>query len=233
MADGRKLKPYVVFKGVRAIPKLNTTGVVEALSKNGWMNEELTKDWVKRAWGSPDFGCWLLVWDAYKYHITADVRSCVNKQTNTDVSVIPGDLTSHLQPADVSWNKPFKTAYKEKYSQWMATDPKTYTADGNVQCTCSQQSGVPPVDEGVLGGTFSGNRPEGLLCVWNVCESQMGWMNKKSTASRKVEWLQMPGSQFEETVPYLPLQWIPSLRNQTHLQVLKRTKMNWRRMNLF
>ena len=52
MADGKKLKPYVVFKGVRAIPELNTTGVMVALSKNGWMNEELTKDWVKRMWGS-------------------------------------------------------------------------------------------------------------------------------------------------------------------------------------
>ena len=47
MADGRKLKPYVVFKGVRAIPEQNTPGVVVGLSKNGWMNEELTKDWVK------------------------------------------------------------------------------------------------------------------------------------------------------------------------------------------
>ena len=46
-ADGRKLKPYVVFKGVRAILEQNTPGVVVALSKNGWMNEELTKDWVK------------------------------------------------------------------------------------------------------------------------------------------------------------------------------------------
>ena len=26
-----------------------------------------------------------------------------------------------------------KTAYKEKYSQWMATGPKTYTAAGNVR----------------------------------------------------------------------------------------------------
>ena len=79
----------------------------------------------------------------YKCHFTADVRSCVDKQTNTDVSVIPGGLisvipgglTSHLQPVDVSWNKPFKTAYKEKYSQWMATVPKTFTADGNVRAS--------------------------------------------------------------------------------------------------
>ena len=133
MADGRKLKPYVVFKGVRAIPEMNTNGVVVALSRNRWMNEELTKDWVKRVWGSLNFGRRLLVWDAYKCHITAEVRSCVNTQTNTDVSIIPGGLTSHLQPADVSWNKQFKTAYKEKYSQWMATGPKSYTAAGNVR----------------------------------------------------------------------------------------------------
>ena len=59
MADGRKLKPYVVFKGVRAIPEMNTTGVMVALSKNCWMNEELTKDWVKRgALSTLDVSCW-------------------------------------------------------------------------------------------------------------------------------------------------------------------------------
>ena len=83
MADGKKLKPYVVFKGVRGIPEMNTNGVVVALSKNGWINEELTKDWVKRVWGSLNFGRWLLVWDAYWCHITTEVRSCVNRQTNT------------------------------------------------------------------------------------------------------------------------------------------------------
>ena len=56
LADRSKLKPYVVFKGVRAVQELMTIrGVVVALSKNGWMNEELTKDWVKRVWGSLNF----------------------------------------------------------------------------------------------------------------------------------------------------------------------------------
>ena len=62
MADGRKLKPYVVFKGVRPIPELQkVSGVVVALSRNGWMNEELTKDWVRRCWGTLNFGRRLLV----------------------------------------------------------------------------------------------------------------------------------------------------------------------------
>ena len=44
---------------------------------------------------------------------------------------------------------------------------------------------------------------------------KLGTKMKKSTASRKVEWLQMPVSQSEETLPSLPLQCIPSSRNHT------------------
>lgn len=37
-----------------------------------------------------------------------------------------------VQPADVSWNKPFKAVYKERYNKWMVEGEKTYTAAGNV-----------------------------------------------------------------------------------------------------
>ena len=124
---------------------MNTPGVVVALGRNGWMNEELTMD---RVWGSLNFGRRLLVWDAYKCHIMDSVRSCVDKHTNTDVSIIPGGLTSQLQPADVSWNKPFKAAYKTKYNDWMATGSKSYMPAGNV-CTPSKALCLQWV---VLGG---------------------------------------------------------------------------------
>ena len=56
MADGRKLKPYVIFKGVRQVAELVVTdGVVVAFSCNGWINKQLTKDWVDRAWGRLNF----------------------------------------------------------------------------------------------------------------------------------------------------------------------------------
>ena len=52
MADGRKLKPFVVFKGVRPVAELmRVQGVVVAFSRNRWMNEELIKDSVDRVWG--------------------------------------------------------------------------------------------------------------------------------------------------------------------------------------
>ena len=43
MADDRKLKPFIVFKGVLPIAALaKVPGVVVCYSRNGWMNEELT-----------------------------------------------------------------------------------------------------------------------------------------------------------------------------------------------
>ena len=119
MADGRKLKPFVVFKGVRPVAELTRVqGVVVVFSRNGWMNEDLPKDSVDRVWGSLNFGRCLLVWDAYICLIMDSIESHVHNHTNSDISIIPGGLTSHLQLADVSWNKPFKDVYRQSTSGW-------------------------------------------------------------------------------------------------------------------
>ena len=134
MADGRKLKPYIVFKGVRPIAELSRIpGVVVAYSKNGWMNEDLTKDWISRAWGLLNFRRRLLVWDAYRCHLMDSVSNHARRTANSDISVIPGGLTGHVQPADVSWNKPFKQAYKALYNDWMVSGEKSYTPAGNMR----------------------------------------------------------------------------------------------------
>ena len=49
------------------------------------------------------------------------------------MSVLPGRLTRLVQPADVSWNKPFKEAYKRLYNEWMVSGEKSYTPAGNVR----------------------------------------------------------------------------------------------------
>lgn len=67
MADGRKLPPFVVFKGVRPIAELDRVqGVVVVMSRNGWMNEDLTIQWLDRVWGRFSFQKRLLVWDAFR-----------------------------------------------------------------------------------------------------------------------------------------------------------------------
>ena len=63
----------------------------------------------------------------------ASVSNLARRNANSDISVIPGGLTGHLQPADVSWNKLFKQAYKVLYNNWMATGEKSLTPAGNMR----------------------------------------------------------------------------------------------------
>lgn len=49
----------------------------------------------------------LLVWDMFRSHRTDGVKRRMN-ESNTDLAVIPGGLTSLVQPLDFSINKPFK-----------------------------------------------------------------------------------------------------------------------------
>ena len=52
--------------------------------------------------------------------MTEKIKVHLEKQTKSDMCLIPGGLTSQLQPVDLSWNKPFKTVYCELYNEWMA-----------------------------------------------------------------------------------------------------------------
>jgi len=52
------------------------------------------------------------------------------KRENTDLAVIPGGLTSILQPLDVPLNKPFKDGVRKRWMQWMADGIHEVTATG-------------------------------------------------------------------------------------------------------
>ena len=67
MADRRKVNPFVVFRGVRAIAELEKVrGVMVSMSRNGLMNEELTIKWLDRVWGRLSFQKCFLVWDTFR-----------------------------------------------------------------------------------------------------------------------------------------------------------------------
>ena len=130
LGDGTKIAPLMIFKGVRP-PKNIVNGVVVAMSRNGWNNEEITKVWLEKCWGRlrnslPP----MLVWDSFKSHVMASIRESVRSHYNTHMVVIPGGCTGVLQPADVSWNKPFKAAYREKYEDWAINGEVNLTASG-------------------------------------------------------------------------------------------------------
>lgn len=94
-------------------------GVLVKMSDNGWVNENIIKWWVLQAWRWEDTRK-MLVWDAFWAHRTDDVKSMVSRRgefgTNSDMVVIAGGCTGILQPADVSWNKPFKAFIQDMWN---------------------------------------------------------------------------------------------------------------------
>lgn len=134
-ADGTKISPLVHLPGVRPLPKSDIpNGIVVYMcgaGKKSWANEESILFWLKKLWGKNNVSRRMLVWDAFRGHLTTGVKQYLRNHCNTDMCVIPGGCTSRLQPADVSWNKPFKSRFSELYDEWLFSGPVERTAKGN------------------------------------------------------------------------------------------------------
>ena len=131
--DGSKLKPMVIFKR-KTVPKVaNKHGVVIAAQEKGWMDTEGMKTWVQKVWRARRGGLGrrrsLLVYDAFEAHVTESVKAAFVRE-NTNLAVIPGGLTSILQPLDVALNKPFKDGVRKRWMEWMADGIHEFTASG-------------------------------------------------------------------------------------------------------
>ena len=96
-------------------------------------------EWLKIVWGcrpraflnQPS----MLVLDALKGHLTDSAKNQLRKM-NTELVVIPGGMTSVLQPMDVSINKPFKDRLRQRYLTWILDPALELTETGKNQ-TCS------------------------------------------------------------------------------------------------
>ena len=131
--DGSKLRPMVIFKR-KTLPKVaNKHGIVIAAQEKGWMDTERMKIWIEKVWRARRGGLGrrrsLLVLDAFEAHVTDSVKTAIARE-NTNLAVIPGGLTSILQPLDISLNKPFKDNVRRRWMEWMAEGIHEFTAGG-------------------------------------------------------------------------------------------------------
>ena len=136
LADGTKLTPLVLLPRKRPLPAADIPlGLAVYMCGTGksWCNEEIIMYWLAKIWGRNNHIRRLLVWDSFRAHITPRVKQAVRSTFNSDMAVIPGGCTSKLQPADVSWNKPFKSKMAELYDQWVFSGEVTLTRGGNRQ----------------------------------------------------------------------------------------------------
>ncbi|KAM7287909.1 uncharacterized protein ISCGN_031600 [Ixodes scapularis] len=106
-------------------------------SKNGWMTSPVLLEWTRRVWGpNADDMRRLLILDQAPIHKTEAAREALDAK-DTDVVLIPGGCTSILQPADVSWMKPFKDALR---GIWASLFRKSsVTPNGNLRKPSRQE----------------------------------------------------------------------------------------------
>ncbi|KAG8173318.1 hypothetical protein JTE90_003633 [Oedothorax gibbosus] len=115
MADGTKLKPVVIFK--RRLPKNAkfAAGVIVRPQAKGWIDEDGVVNWISKVWDQRPGAALrkksLLVWDSFRAHLTDKVKEKVKESARTSQVVIPGGLTSILQPLDVCINRPSRTGW--------------------------------------------------------------------------------------------------------------------------
>ena len=112
MANGSKLLPVVIFK-LKNIPQETfPNGIFVRVNAKGWVNKnkmiwQIENVWSRRTIDSSNPNS-LLVLDSFRDHLVSSVKQKLHEKA-TNMAVIPGGLTSKLQPLDISINKNFKS----------------------------------------------------------------------------------------------------------------------------
>lgn len=137
MADGRKMNPFLISER-KTLPtnvKFPENVIVQMHPKR-WMDTDLMIDWIdavrrKRA-GADLRVLSMLVLDLFRCHISQRVKDKLAKCSPTLV-IIPGGMTSQLQPLDVCLNKPTKDYVRAAYNEWLTAYEHTLTPAGRLK----------------------------------------------------------------------------------------------------
>lgn len=132
-ANGTKLKPMVIFKRVTMPREKLPPGIVVHCNKKGWMNCDIMKLWIDKCYKTRYGGFFspksLLIFDSMSAHKEAGIQAILNA-AGAHIAVIPGGLTSKLQPLDISVNHPFKAYIRAEWDNWITNGTHTFTPSG-------------------------------------------------------------------------------------------------------
>ncbi|KAK3920835.1 Pogo transposable element with KRAB domain [Frankliniella fusca] len=135
-ADGRKLPPYVVYKRKTILKGNFPLGAHVRAHETGTFTEDITSEWLGTVWARRPGALLnkqsMLVLDSFRVHLTDHIKAQMQRH-KPDLVIIPGGMTSILQPLDVSVNKPFKNKIEDYYNDWMLSGVKQYTPSGSIR----------------------------------------------------------------------------------------------------
>lgn len=135
LSSGRKLRPMLIFKNLKNVPKGNfPPECVITVAKGGSMTTTLMEQYVDSVWrtrpGSIFRNPALLVLDKHRSHTHDTTVQAFKSRQNTKCHFIPGGMTSLLQPCDLSWNKPMKSRVRQLWSEWLEHGEQQFTRTG-------------------------------------------------------------------------------------------------------
>jgi hypothetical protein len=123
LADGRKLTPFVILRRKNLPKEKLPTRIIFKCYEKGRFTEELMVEWLKEVWHTRPGALLnkrqMLILDAFKGHLTEEVKTVASNLLNTDLVIIPGGMNSQLQVLDVVVNKPFKDRLRCLYGEWL------------------------------------------------------------------------------------------------------------------
>lgn len=121
-----------VWKEIRALQEEHKCHIYG--NKAAWWNHELSLTFLEFNFAdreNPDENV-LLIWDDFSGHWTADVLAYA-ASLNVILVKVPPKYTYVCQPADVSWNKPFKTALRKCWVDRLRNELVKYRADEKIR----------------------------------------------------------------------------------------------------
>ncbi len=108
------------------------SGVIVWFQENAWMDANLMIKYIDYFNSNRSRAPTMLVYDSFRGHLEESVKKKFH-DSNIDLAVIPGGLTSICQPLDVAINKPFKDNLRKEWHLWMANGSAGKTAAGNLR----------------------------------------------------------------------------------------------------
>ena len=137
-------------------------GVNWLYSQKSWVNQDVFIQWIQYEFPFVRRNEILLVFDSARSHISTKVKDFL-KARGILFAVIPGGLTSLLQPCDVFWFKSLKAVIAEQIDTWKASSEHAMTRCGNPR---------PPTNEDMshwLSTAWTSISPEMITKSFEKC----------------------------------------------------------------
>ncbi|KAL0212878.1 hypothetical protein RCL1_006504 [Eukaryota sp. TZLM3-RCL] len=140
-ASGRKMRPGIIVDGDESSVTLSLCRkyiVLKNQTGRSWMTGELFIKYLQFLYPFTTSDKKLIVFDSARSHTANMVKEFFLNRPDMFFLVVPGHLTGWMQPADVVWMAPFKSALRSKINFYVANGLLELTRSGRFRAPSAE-----------------------------------------------------------------------------------------------